>query len=268
MEYLICDMATVGVDVEVYLNDIPISRLIPGTGGREARPVNHLLVEGENRLGFLVKPGQTPAQARGGQRLGRLDARAHTSARLSGFPAGAFPGEDRGREVVLFEHAIESEREVLFPYFVERPFQYEAGRPDWAWQASPRLTLDPNLQVSVLSLLTKLVDSLQSVDARMFLDLASTRFVENALAYGGNPVARKKIWEDGLRALGQKPNWLFARPSLENMSLRLCADSRMVECIAIDWRPIVRAQRSERGVYMVHYPLLLASVGGRMQIVR
>lgn len=268
MEYLICDMSVTGSDAEFFLNDIPISRLSPDVAEREAMPVNHLLVHGENRLGILIKPGPTPAKAHGETRMEKPALPIHVSARLSAYPPGAIPGEDPGREIALVEHIIPNDREVQFPHYVEIQFTHAAPVARWAWQTAPRLTLDERLINNVHALLTQLTESLQRADAALFLRLASTRFEENAIAFEEDAAARRQRWADGLQQLSQKPNWTFSPPSLDTMSLRLCADSRMIDCKAADWKPIICARQNEHGVYLVHYPILLANIGGQLQIVR
>lgn len=268
MEYFICDMAATGADAEFYLNEIPLTRLVHDVAEREAMPVNHFLIHGENRLGILIKPGSTPAKALSEARTEKPRAPIRVNARLSAYPPGAIPGEDPGRDLAVVEEAIPDDRELRFPLYVETRFNYATRFGRWAWQTAPRLTLDDRLRTTVHGLLTQLTASLQRADPALFLRLASLRFEENAVAFEEDAPSRRQKWADGLRQLSQKPNWTFAQPALETMSLRLCADSRLLDCKATDWIPIIRARQNEHGVYLVRYPMFLANISGQLQIVR
>jgi hypothetical protein len=268
MEYLICDATVSGADAEVYVNEIPLSRLVPGLAEREAMPVNQFLVHGENSLGILIRPGPSPAMALSHVRNEKPGVPIRVTASLTAYPAGAIPGEDPGREIARVEQEIPFDRETRFPNYVETRFSHAAPAAQWSWQGASRLTLDDRLRDNVLALLTELTESLERADGSHFLSLARLRFEENAIAYGEGAESARLRWNGGLQELSRKPNWTFARPSLESMSLRLCAGSRLIDCKANDWRPVIRARRNEYGMFLVHYPIFLAKVGGQLQIVR
>jgi hypothetical protein len=268
MEYFICDMTATGADAEFYLNEIPLTRLVLDVAEREAMPVNHFLINGENRLGILIRPGSTPAKALSEVRTEKSPVPIRVSARLSAYPPGAIPGEDPGRDIAIVEHTIPVDHETRFPLYVETRFDYVMRYGRWAWQTAPQFTLDDRLRSTVHAVLTQLTASLQRADPALFLRLASLRFEENAVAFGEDLQARRQKWAAGLQQLSQKPNWIFAPPALETMSLRLCADSRLLDCKAADWNPIIRARQNEHGVHLVRYPMLLANIGGQLQIVR
>lgn len=268
MEYFICDSNSSGANTEIYLNDIPVTRLVPGISEREAMPVNQFLISGTNQLRILVKTGAEPASALGPTRIEKPSVPVRAFSSVTAYPKGAIPGEDPGREIARLEQEISIDREMRFPHFVETSFDSPHPFPKWAWQTAPKLTLNDRLRVEVLSLLRQIATTLERADGTLFLDLARIRFDENGIAYGIDAGAARQRWSAGLQQLSSKPNWTFEPPSLEMMSLRLCADSRLIECSAVDWRPIVRARRNEHGVHLVHYPMFLAKMGGQLQIVR
>jgi hypothetical protein len=61
---IVLEAETTDCTIEIYLNDIPVG--LCGIGGSRAlsRPIHEYLLDGENELGVLVNPGDTPALAR------------------------------------------------------------------------------------------------------------------------------------------------------------------------------------------------------------
>lgn len=268
MNYCICDMRAEGEAVELFLNGMSLARIGAGSSPREAVPVNHLLVPGINhlaaRLGSRLRPDD-PDPPLSRVRFGR---RTTVDVGLELLPAGAFPGEGEGTDVLRWSRVIERDTEVGMPMVFETTFPCPRPTGSWAWQSSPRLVLDGGLRRRVNTLLSLLIESLRRADAQLFLRLADVRFREVCAAFGEDAAERKERWAAGLRRLSSEPNWLLPEPEEAMMALRLCAGGRLIECLAADWRPIVRARQDERGVFRVTYPLFLAMIDGQLAIVR
>src|SRR5262249_20214455 len=58
---------------ELYLNDVPISRLTPAGLAAEGRAIEQYLIPGTNRIELLVEPGERPSQTRSGTRMMTLE---------------------------------------------------------------------------------------------------------------------------------------------------------------------------------------------------
>ncbi len=71
---IVLEAETTDCTIEIYLNDIPVG--LCGIGGSRAlsRPIHEYLLDGENEIGVIVNPGDTPAKA---MQFSRLSMPAH-----------------------------------------------------------------------------------------------------------------------------------------------------------------------------------------------
>ena len=52
----------------------------------------------------------------------------------------------------------------------------------------------------------------------------------------------------------------------EDFSFRLCANNRLIECIGLDWKPIIRGIPSPKGRFL--YPMLIGKLNDEWLIMR
>ncbi len=83
---------------EFYLNGIVLSLNSLEQGYYFAQPVNQYIIDGENELAFIVKPGSRPSLALSGPPEGKTEAEAYingpesVAVRLCRYPYGALVG--------------------------------------------------------------------------------------------------------------------------------------------------------------------------------
>lgn len=268
MRYITLDMASKGIQSEWLLNGVPVGRLGGGHALRLARPVNHLLVGGENRMDVVLGSPERPDAAVPPMYIERTACPVSLTAGVESLQGGEFPGEGRGDLLHTWSSEFGEGTELGLPLTLSTRFQCATIAVAWSWQEAPRLVLDAGLRQQVHALLCLLVESLRRGDPSLFLRLAQVKFREVCAAFGEDIGQRIAAWADGLRRRSSGKNWNLPEPSLDHMALRLCAGDRMIECIADDREPIVRACQDENGVYLVTYPLFLSLIDGQLAIVR
>ncbi|MFO0605230.1 MAG: hypothetical protein U0324_18770 [Polyangiales bacterium] len=257
-----------GCDVEVYLNGIPVTLRGPTHGRAFGAPVNHLVVDGVNELALVVDPGPRPSEAlspaAGRHRLPTDDHRAW--ARLARYPAGAVIGGPDGVELLRVEHASSAQsRPVMAPRVVEGRVDLGARSGRWAWQDAPRLSLDATTRNEIAAYLTELAGALSAGDCEVFLARSELRLAEVAQAFGRARGEKESVIRDGQARRRQRPGFAVRAVDVSAFDLRLCAGGRLVECVADDWRAIVREAPSDETMY---FPMMLARLGGAWCIAR
>lgn len=257
-----------GCDVEVYLNGIPVTLRGPSHGRAFGAPVNHLVVDGVNELALVIDPGPRPSEAlspaAGRHRLPTDKHRAW--ARLARYPAGAVIGGPDGVELLRVEYAPAAQsRPVMAPRVVEGRVDLGARNGRWAWQDAPRLSLDAATRDEIRAYLTELARSLSTGDTEMFLARSEVRLAEVARAFGRPRGEKEAVIRNGQALRRRRSGFAVYAVDEAAYDLRLCAGGRLVECVADDWRAIVREAPSDETMY---FPMMLARVGGAWCIAR
>lgn len=95
--------------------------------------------------------------------------------------------------------------------------------------------------------------------AQSVLDISKQRFVEVSKAYGISENERADLFRQLLSQESQEEYWIFETPEDEEFDLRLCANNRMIECIAKDWRSPVRGvEDPEKGRFV--FPMIIGKL--------
>lgn len=264
--FQVLDVRGSDVVVEYSLNGVPFARVGGHLTSRVTGSVNHLLVAGGNVLAAKLGGGARPDSVDSSLQLVKIERSLDLSAVLQDLPEGSYSGEVVGPTTFHWSRGFEAGTELGLPLRFESEFEMPGSLPRWEWQRAPKLQLDAGFRAAVVALLARVVDSLRRGAPGLFLKLADIRFREVARAFGLDADVSKSQWAESLRRFSERPDWILPDP--ENVALRLVADDRMVECLASDWRPVVRGCQDANGVYRVTYPMLLALVDGELAIVR
>jgi hypothetical protein len=266
-----------GVDVEFHLNGIPIVIRGPKYGQAQGCPVNHNIIDGVNEISMVVRPGPVPSQADtgpGGKKWkGKATSLESAHIRLSKYPHGSVVGGPEGVELVRIDWPVKDEKvnrddfqEGEFPFRMSAKIELGQVNGPWQWQSAPRLSLEKE-RAAVTELLTRLHTSLNARDPEPFLEASALRLVELGKAYGKSP----RNYAEAVRKITREDTadekWGLEPLKPEEFDLRTVADGRMIECIAKDWRPILREKPAKDGS-LSHYHMTVARIAGELRIVR
>jgi hypothetical protein len=258
-----------GCEAEFYLNDIAVAMNRPEAGHYHAQPVNHLVIDGENELSFIVKPGPYPSMALTGPPQGKSEEEHEpgggqsVTVHLSRYPFGAVVGGPDREVLQSLAWPLEIHEEPHeYPLRMATTFTRATGTGPWVWQSSDEITLDEATRNEINAFLNGLWASLEAKDPEPFLDAAAPRFDELATAFEDPPYKKRNAF----RKLAAE---ITTMQPLEpdSFDLRLAARGRLVECLQKDWGPILRGAPDKDG-NEDQYDMFLGRLDGTWKIIR
>jgi hypothetical protein len=255
---------------EVYLNDVPISRIdqTPGRVKIENVAVEQLLVPGDNRLELVLEPGSKPSLARTERReipFRKLGARARLVRFLDGEPALPDAGYELAATELAWSDASVERRVVPASSMVSADLGAAHGR--WRFMDAPELTLDEQLVNEACALLDQLEYLIRSGDMQGILDLSAVQLEDAMHAYPA--VTMDFLRDDLVDAMNHYrsgPDPVLPRDR-ERHDFRLAAGGRLVHLVDDDWSPSFKVRNPTTG-NAIGFPLFLARIGDRLRIVR
>ena len=375
---IVLEAETTDCTIEIYLNDIPVG--LCGIGGSRAlsRPIHEYLLDGENEIGVIVNPGDTPAKAMQFSRLSmpahdaqpppdaamdayiearrkeeREQRQAQAKAKQNGdlqsketdesditdenltvkdqpkleddenesqkensengeneppnddsdedfedeestlsfnvkltmYEVGVIAGTDDG-EVLLeldwnaresaeilraknYEFPLAEENAVgaqIFPIYLTKKEDLGEMFGAFEWLNAKPLTLDEETVDEVSQFIFFIRDLIEEGDADSILDISGGKYREVAAAYNISAEERTNLFQQLLAQESEKPYWIFETPEDEEFSLRLCAHGKLIECVAHDWKPLIRGVPSPEGRFM--FPMLIGKIDEDWIIMR
>jgi hypothetical protein len=257
---LILEAAVENCSAEFYFNDIPLVRLVPGVTERAAVPVNEFLVAGRNTVEVVLQPGPTPATARTEPQT--LDDSAMTAlGRLTLYPPDSFPGESVGRRYLQVAYRGGGKQQ-RFPWPVSQDVQLDSPFGAWSWQRADVLHLTSAVHAEVRGVIRSVQDLYRSRQFDRLLAFKHLGLSEWATAYGESAAdqaaSMRRVFDEEIWG---SPDWSIENLDPAQYDLRLCAQGRLVECIAKDWWPIVRAAPTPSGA-RTRFAMLLGRLRG------
>lgn len=374
---IVLEAETTDCTIEIYLNDIPVG--LCGIGGSRAlsRPIHEYLLDGENEIGVIVNPGDTPAKA---MQFSRLSMPAHDAqpppdpamdafiearrkeereerqakakqnsdlqskatdesetendenltienqpeledeeiesqeenpendeneppnddsdedfedeesslsfnVKLTIYEVGVIAGAADG-EVLLelnwnaresaeilraknYEFPLAEENAVgaqIFPIYLTKKGDLGEMFGAFQWLNAKPLTLDEDTIDEVTQFIFFIRDLIEEGDADSILDISDGKYREIAAAYNLSSEERAGLFRQLLTQESAKPYWIFETPEDEEISLRLCARGKLIECIGHDWKPVIRGVPSPEGRFM--FPMLIGKLDEDWLIMR
>ena len=376
---IVLEAETTDCTIEIYLNDIPVG--LCGIGGSRSlsRPIHEYLLDGENEIGVIVNPGDTPAKA---MQFSRLSMPAHDaqpprdaamdafiearrkeerearqakakqngdlqsketnasenetktdenltvenqpeleddenelqeeisgndeneppnedsdedfedeestlsfSVKLTMYEAGVIAGTDDGEVLLELDWNARESAEILRAKNYEFPLAEETAVgaqifPVWLtkkgdigemfgafqWFEAKPLTLDEDTIDEATQFIFFIRDLIEEGDADSILEISGEKYREIAAAYNLSAEERAGLFRQLLAQESAKPYWIFETPEDEEISLRLCANNRLIECIGHDWKPVIRGVPSPEGRFM--FPMLIGKLDEDWIIMR
>lgn len=257
-----------GCTAELYLNDIPVSRIHPGRTAFESVAVEQLLVPGKNRIEVLVEPGSRPSRARLEARdLPAVDFEA--IGRLVRLPDGEFTDPENG-EVLAEARAVrppDTTGVLGFPRSAIAEVDLGAAHGRWAFLDAPLLVLDDALVAEAGRVLDEIARAYRDLSAPRLWALSELHIRDSLRAYPAvSEASLRADLEEILAHYGRVADRVVPRDESRH-DFRLVGGGRLVECVDDDWAPSLRLRDPDDGSAVPH-PVLLARIDGRLRVVR
>jgi len=268
------------VNVEFYINDIPISLRGPGFGVFWGGSINQYLLNRNNKISLIVKPGNTPSRAKTGDVTGSFLAcpgeREKTLMRICSYPKGALLGGPEAVEIVRLSWPekkqvrnieINDYKLNTYPLKKEEPFYIgKLFSTSKSYQKASRLKLNDKVNLCLAKILEELHGCIEKGDADKFIELSFPRIHDNADSYGKNINENINLIKAGFKRNLNSESWGLSGLDPQNYDFRLCFDDRVVHCIAKDWKPIIRETLDKDGSCS-YYDVFISLVKRRWQVV-
>ena len=270
-QYYVFECAVNECDAEFYLNDIPVVLRKKDGGRLFGGQVNELVMDGLNEISVIVNPGPEPGLAitgREGKRDRFVAKDAKLFAALSIYPAGAVVGGPDRKELMRLEWAAADDGwPKVFPAVVSNSQGLGPLLGEWAWEGAPRITLDAETVKEIATYLNGLQESLAQGDPELFIQEGVVRLEEVERAFGLKAGSKaEQVRKVTLRDAGE-PWWGMQPLNTGQFDLRLCACSRLVECVGRDFQPLLKENPDEDGGVGM-YDMLLGRIDDQWRIVR
>lgn len=257
---VLLDVTLEGCDLELYVNDIPLMK-VPAAAGGGMFQCDHVLVQGENVFEVLLHPGSTPSVARTEKRTLPSDGIA-VEVRAALCPPGTSPGEVGTTALFRFGERLPG-GPMEFPRSVKTTHVFDRTEGPWAWERAEQLHLD----AALLQEATRYVQSMHGALARKsfpgFWAHNETAHREVARAFDVPLSERQSAAEAALNSQFADPAFAMAPLVAEQFDYRLVANGRLLECIAKDWRAVVRTEPDSEGNVM-RFPIMLGRIDGNL----
>lgn len=250
---------------EIFVNGVPVLRLVPGPYTLLSVPVNHYLCDGDNRFELLVEPGARPRDTRYPTEEKALpDVYAH--ARLARFGDGDTVNLETGEELADIEFEGSADRKDIVPLSLTRNVDMGTFAGRWAFQDAAVLTLNDELVQEAHMKLEEIAYTIRHGSLTQYLDMFRVIVRERHRAYPALPQGHlQERSEDFLQRFRQKPDQVLP-PARDQHEFRLVADGRMIECVDRDFFPSLRMRSVEGN--LVPMDIFLGRIDGRLEIVR
>lgn len=263
------EAAVAGCEAEVYLNDIPLGR-ISGEGvsplpDRFGMTVSDYVVNGPNRMELMLFTGERPSLSKAPQ--GQRDtAGVRAWIRLAEYDPGMAIG-DGG--YTLHELFFDGDRgEMPAPIAVgDSVSVISQFSSPWAWELAEPLVMSGALIGEATRFIEDLWHIMSTRDVAGQNALSEVNVREGCLAYGSDYRQTRADHNAILADIFGDPTFAMRPLEHERFDFRLCAGGRLVECVGLDWKPVIRSEPDAGGT-ILRIPLLLGRLQGRMTWLR
>lgn len=266
---LILEVNIYGCDIEVYLNDIPITLMRFENGERESIPVSQFIVTGINSLTFVINPNNPPSESKTLFSPAKIINDFSFEVTIKSYPRNVFPGDPSGEELFFAKVSSKEidDEKSLFPIIIKRNFNYNVNSALWIWQKSPKMQLSSELVEEVKSFLIQLKSTLNKGDPSFFIERSMPRVKETLSSYFSNDIDGwiESFVSDVKELESQNLKVIL---NLESLDLRLVAGGKLIDCISKDWLPALRTEPKEDGESDIYYNLMISKINNSFWIIR
>ncbi len=194
------------------------------------------------------------------------------TVKMSRYPVGTMAGDSKGVALATLKWSARDnfsslrEQKQPFPFWQRKEAFLGPMFGRMHWEDAQKLKLDEKTHNEAKDFAIKVRDMIEKGDAEAVIGLSVKKFKEVARSYGISATERANIFRRVLAEESKKETWVFETPEDEDYSLRTCAGDRMIECVARDWKPLVRGVESERGRFL--YPMFIGKIQDQWLILR
>ena len=268
-------LACQGCAAELRLNGLPLLYFERSKAVNGAIAAHEYLVPGSNRIELWVEPGAKPSLADAKHRVSLADD-AWARVKLVRYPAGVFADDENGEVLVEInwrasDEKLERDREKAetFPKILIRDIAVDIGSWRWSWLDAPPLTMDDVLLTETRMVMDRVIKAFRSGDLGALWSVTEVCIRDVFRAYPA-------IEEESFRKdLGEFLEYYRKGPDADPVfpiqpdrhDFRLVAGGKVLQCVDDDFQPSIRLRSPEDGS-PVPYPLLLARINGRLEVVR
>jgi hypothetical protein len=238
-------------DAEIFLNDMPIARLREFESAAIAMPVHPSVIDGQNELKIVVNPGPTPTKATLATSGLPIKPQARVNASLMQVPLGQ-PPDQEATGLLSLTFTVPSGQSGRGPVITSKSAWLPETFGIRPWQQAEILPeLNEALAADALGFVKMVADALQKGDAERLRQLFRLKISSAAASYGLDGEAQLEIFTSQWAAAAQSPDWRLASISPDVASLRLAGTNRVIDCVAVDWKPLIRmADLSQGGLLL------------------
>ncbi len=252
---------------ELYLNGVPLMRLLPDRMTIQNIPAEEFLLPGKNTLEILVEPGNRPSLARSESRSIPFQP-MHAIGRLIRFPDGV-PGTVEHGELIaetIFDWPAATPDQQVFPQSMITHVDLGAAHGAFSWQSAPPLSLDDYTLNEALTLLNEIELAIRTYDTHRLWQLSAMKNEDVVRSYMAVDEGFLRSELESLMAHQRKATDPVKRRDPRQHDFRLVAGGRLLECIDQDWTPSFKLLDPDGDP--LPYQLFLARINGQLQIVR
>lgn len=269
------------VNVEFYINDIPISLRGPGLGSFCGAPINQYLVNKDNKISMIIRPGDIPSRAKTGPLTGSYLAypgkEERALMRICSYPKGALLGGPDAEEITRIvwpeKRTLRNNLEINdfklnnYPLIKEELFNVgKIFNVVKSYQKAASLKLNDKTKLSLSEFLEEFHDYIKKGDVDKFIELTSFRIRDNADSYSKNIDENICLIKRGFKRNMSLESWSLSGLDTQNYDFRLCANDKMIHCVAKDWKPIIRETPGTDNACS-YYDIFVGAITKRWQVL-
>lgn len=266
---LILRLEAVGCSAEAIFNGVPLAR-VGGTQRLLSLPVHEFTLAGSNEIELIINPAPpadiTDPAAAAAPEPALSDGAVGASLRLLLPRVGGVADPASARTLASLDWAPAADELYLSPTRLRQQVDLPIAFPRWRWLDAPHVAPSAGLKDELAAYLLQIAVGLAKGNPEPLIQASRLRLEELAQAYQRNladDVARLRAHLLQLHAAQPlKP----ALPSAAKMLLRPVAGGRLLECLAPDGLPLLRATGVGGGQLL--WPLRVSAIAGEFYVLR
>lgn len=262
---LMLRLQAIGCAAELHLNNIPVGR-VRVQGGELCLPVHEYLLTGENSVSLVVDP--SPLSVITGVVAPRLaSGNIGASLRLLLPRIGHAGSELHSRTLADLNWAVSEGEVYQAPLVVSKTVSLPVKFPRWRWLDAPEVSLDHSLKPMIAKFLQDIAIGMVRGDFDLFMTASRLRLEELAHAYQRPLAEMSNRLLFRLQLLHSTKAMKMVMPNVDELTLRTCANGRLIECMGPAGEPALRTLPAPDGS-RVAWPVRVAVVNGQCHILR
>ena len=135
---------------------------------------------------------------------------------------------------------------VDLPFTIKqnKTFNFNIGK--WEWQKTDPIKLNKEVISEVKKILSAIYDSFNSGNPDLLIPFTEKSVIDLSNSYGSNVDKRIERIANFVRNFYKSKRKLVPLSDIK-FALRLCANNKLIDCIADDYNPIIRSYKDEYG---------------------